>query len=85
MHHLCSTSTAMNGTSEFPGNSLERYEENPISGRYPILDTCRIGPWLNATNEFPGNACLAFMAVDVEQKTTKMRYVNTTAWCTRIT
>ena len=67
MHHFCSTSTAMNGTSEFPGNSLARYEENPISGRYPILDTCRIGRWLHATNEFPGNAAVAFMAVDVEQ------------------
>ena len=62
-----STSTAMNGTTEFPRNSLTGYEENPISGIYPILDTCRIGLWLNARNEFLGNAVMAFIAVDVEQ------------------
>ena len=38
-----STSTAMNATNAFPGNSFTGDEENPISGRYPILDTCRIG------------------------------------------
>ena len=58
----------MNGKNEFPGNSFSGYEEIPISGIYPILDTCRIGLQLNAANEFPGNAFLAFMAVDVEQQ-----------------
>ena len=61
----------MNGKNEFPGNSFSGYEENPISGIYPILDTCRIGLQLNAANELSGNAFLAFMAVDVEQKNYK--------------
>ena len=50
-----STSTAMNGENKFPGNSFPGYEENPISGISPILDSCRIGLQLNAANEFPGN------------------------------
>ena len=58
----------MNGKNEFPGDSFSGYEENPISGIYPTLDTCRIGLQLNAANEFSGNAFWAFTAVDVEQK-----------------
>ena len=67
LYLFCSTSTAMNAITAFPGNSFLAFNQSPI------LQVSRIGymPEMGFSsypaNEFLGNSVVPFMAVDVER------------------